>query len=154
MNDPKRLKPETDELYLKSPQEMWNRFAELPDGPEELIAPSRICANSISRLRAFSYHDFDVPAGYTNHEYLEHLVRAGPPERYDLSDSDVENRIAYELRVIGNMKLTNYFLVVWDFVRFAKENDIPVGQAAVLPQREASSPIVSRSRRSIRSSTD
>ncbi|MEZ4532934.1 MAG: DNA polymerase III subunit alpha [Thermomicrobiales bacterium] len=126
LNDPKRLKPETDELYLKSPQEMWNRFAELPDGLKNSMRIAEMCQLDLSP-QGFQLPDFDVPAGYTNHEYLEHLVRAGAAERYDLSDSDVENRIAYELRVIGNMNLTNYFLVVWDFVRFAKENDIPVG---------------------------
>ncbi len=54
-------------------------------------------------------------------------MRKGAAERYGPSDSDVENRIAYELSVIGKMKLTNYFLVVWDFVRFARENGILVG---------------------------
>ncbi len=126
LSDPKRLKPETDELYLKSPQEMWDRFAELPDALSNTMRIAEMCQLDLSP-KGFQLPDFQVPAGYTNHEYLEHLVRTGAAERYDMSDNDVENRVAYELRVIGNMKLTNYFLVVWDFVRFAKENGILVG---------------------------
>ncbi len=126
LSDPKRLKPETDELYLKSPQEMWDRFGELPGALMNSMRIAEMCHLDLSPT-GFQLPDFDVPGGYTNHEYLEHLVRKGAAERYDVSDSDVENRIAYELRVIGNMKLTNYFLVVWDFVRFAKENGILVG---------------------------
>ncbi len=126
MSDPKRLKPETDELYLKSPQEMWDRFGELPQALMNSMRIAEMCNLDLSP-RGFQLPDFEVPGGYTNHQYLEHLVRTGAAERYDVTDSDVENRLAYELRVIGDMKLTNYFLVVWDFVRFAKENDIPVG---------------------------
>src|SRR6478736_1499241 len=126
LSDPKRLKPETDELYLKSPQEMWDRFGELPDALKNSMSIAEMCQLDLSP-KGFQLPDFDVPGGFTNHQYLEHLVRTGAAERYDLSNTDVENRLAYELRVIGNMKLTNYFLVVWDFVRFAKENGILVG---------------------------
>jgi DNA polymerase-3 subunit alpha len=126
LSDPKRLKPETDELYLKSPQEMWDRFAELPEALNNTLRIAEMCQLDLSP-KGFQLPEFDVPAGYTNHEYLEHLVRKGAAERYDAGDGDVESRVAYELRIIGDMKLTNYFLVVWDFVRFAKENGILVG---------------------------
>ncbi|MCO5223578.1 MAG: DNA polymerase III subunit alpha [Thermomicrobiales bacterium] len=126
LSDPKRLKPETDELYLKSPQEMWDRFGELPEGLKNTMRIAEMCQLDLSP-KGFQLPDFDVPSGYTNHQYLEHLVRSGAAERYDADDRDVENRLAYELRVIGDMNLTNYFLVVWDFVRFAKENGILVG---------------------------
>ncbi len=126
LSDPKRLKPETDELYLKSPQEMWNRFGELPDALMNTMRIAEMCQLDLSP-KGFQLPDFEVPEGFTNHQYLEHLVRTGAAERYDVSDRDVENRIAYELGVIGKMNLTNYFLVVWDFVRFAKENGILVG---------------------------
>jgi DNA polymerase-3 subunit alpha len=126
LSDPKRLKPETDELYLKSPQEMWDRFRELPDALNNSMRIAEMCQLDLSP-KGFQLPDFDVPDGYSNHQYLEHLVRTGAAERYDVTQSDVEHRIEYELRVIGNMKLTNYFLVVWDFVRFAKENGILVG---------------------------
>lgn len=126
LSDPKRLKPETDELYLKSPQEMWDRFAELPDALGNTMRIAEMCQLDLSP-RGFQLPDFDVPPGYTNHQYLEHLVRTGASERYDPSDEDMERRVTYELGVIGDMGLTNYFLVVWDFVRFAKENGILVG---------------------------
>lgn len=126
LSDPKRLKPETDELYLKSPQEMWDRFGELPDGLRNTMRIAEMCQLDLSP-KGFQLPEFDVPSGYTNQQYLEHLVRSGAADRYDAGDRDVENRVAYELRVIGDMNLTNYFLVVWDFVRFAKENGILVG---------------------------
>lgn len=126
LSDPKRLKPETDELYLKSPQEMWDRFAELPQALNNTMRIAEMCQLDLSP-KGFQLPEFAVPAGYTNHQYLEYLVRQGVVEHYNTDDRDVENRVAYELRVIGDMNLTNYFLVVWDFVRFAKENGILVG---------------------------
>lgn len=126
LNDPKRLKSETDELFLKSPAAMWERFAELPEALRNTMRIAEMCQLDLSP-KGFQLPDFAVPEGFTNHGYLEHLVRQGAADRYDRNDRDAENRIAYELRVIGDMQLTNYFLVVWDFVRFAKEQGILVG---------------------------
>ena len=126
LSDPKRLKSETDQLYLKSPQEMWDRFGELPEALIEHHShrrdvPSRPLAQGIpaSRVRR--------SGGLTPN----HVPRAPVPQRRGRSATvttrEVEERLEYELRVIGDMRFTNYFLVVWDFVRFAKENGILVG---------------------------
>ena len=75
------------------------------------------------------YHlpDFPVPHGHTPESYLEDLCRAGARRKYGHNEGAVGDRLAYELSVIASMGFTNYFLVVWDFVRFAKERGILVG---------------------------
>ena len=75
------------------------------------------------------YHlpDFEVPDGFTPDSYLEHLCREGVRQLYGHDDGEVGERLDYELSVIRSMGFTDYFLVVWDFVRFAKEQGILVG---------------------------
>ncbi len=85
---------------------------------------------------------FDVPAGFTLDSYFEHVTREGFVRRLDVlrrvqetgrlkhSLADYEQRLARELAIIQQMKFSGYFLIVWDFIRYAKEHDIPVGPGA------------------------
>ncbi len=126
LNDPKRLKPETDELYLKTPQEMTDLFSHVPGAVKNTLVIAEMCDLDLSGS-GLQLPDFDVPEGMTNPDYLETLCRDGARRLYGELSGEVEERLSYELRVINGMELTNYFLVVWDFVRFAKENGILVG---------------------------
>ncbi|MCC6943663.1 MAG: DNA polymerase III subunit alpha [Thermomicrobiales bacterium] len=126
LDDPTRLKQETDELYLKSPEEMWDRFSEIPEALTNTMRIAEMCELDLT-TGEYQLPDFAAPDGLSNHQYLEKLCRDGAIAYYGHDTGEVGERLAFELGVIGQMKLTNYFLVVWDFVRFAKENGILVG---------------------------
>ncbi len=126
LSDPKRLKSETDELYLKSPEEMAHRFREVPEAITNTMRIAEMCQLDLA-TGGYQLPDFDPPAGLTNDQYLTQLCREGVMRHYGHDDGDVGERLNFELGVIRDMGLTNYFLVVWDFVRFAKEQGILVG---------------------------
>jgi DNA polymerase-3 subunit alpha len=126
LDDPKRLRQETDELFLKSPEEMWARFGDFPEALTNTMRIAEMCDLDLGAA-GYQLPDFTPPHGLTNDQYLEKLCRDGVIQRYGHDGGAVGERLDYELRVIRDMKLTNYFLVVWDFVRFAKEQGILVG---------------------------
>ncbi|HEU5434031.1 MAG TPA: DNA polymerase III subunit alpha, partial [Thermomicrobiales bacterium] len=126
INDPKRLKSESDQLYLKGPDEMARVFGDLPAALANTIRIAEMCSLDLG-FKGYHLPEFPVPAGHTPESYLESLCRAGVERKYGHADGAVGERLAYELGVIRSMGFTNYFLVVWDFVRFAKENGILVG---------------------------
>ena len=126
LNDTKRLKAESDQLYLKSPDEMARLFGEVPDAVANTIRIAEMCHLDLG-FKGYQMPDFPVPGGMPAEHYLEQLCREGVRRKYGHDDGVVGERLAYELGVIGSMGFTNYFLVVWDFVRFAKENGILVG---------------------------
>lgn len=126
LSDPKRLKPDTDQLYLKSPQEMAAVFGSLPEALQNTIRIAEMCQLDLTS-EGYQLPNFDPPPGYSNEAYLEEICRQGAIERYGHLDGEVGSRLEYELRIINEMGFTNYFLVVWDFVKFAKERGILVG---------------------------
>ncbi|MGN0993645.1 MAG: DNA polymerase III subunit alpha, partial [Butyricicoccus sp.] len=126
VDDPTRLKFETEEFYIKSEAEM----AALFPGHEDALARTVEIANRCQVEFEFGkYHlpQFDVPAGYTARAYLQKLCDEGFAVRYPDDDGTVRRRLQYELDMIDQMGFVDYFLIVSDFVRFAKDNGIPVG---------------------------
>ena len=126
VDDPTRLKFETEEFYIKSEAEM----AALFPGHEDALARTVEIANRCQVEFEFGkYHlpQFDVPAGYTARAYLQKLCDEGFAVRYPDDDGSVRQRLQYELDMIDQMGFVDYFLIVSDFVRFAKNNGIPVG---------------------------
>jgi DNA polymerase-3 subunit alpha len=126
IHDPKRLKQETNEFFLKSPDQMAQLFGEIPEALSNTIRIAEMCNLDLG-FKGYHLPNFTVPDGFTNEAYLEHLCREGVRRLYGHDQGEIGQRLAYELGVINNMGFTNYFLVVWDFVRFAKENGILVG---------------------------
>ncbi len=126
LNDPKRLKTESDQLYLKGPEEMARVFGELPESLANTIRIAEMCSLDLG-FKGYHLPEFPVPAGRSADDYLESLCREGLVRKYGHDGGEVAERLAYELGVIRSMGFTNYFLVVWDFVRFAKEQGILVG---------------------------
>jgi DNA polymerase-3 subunit alpha len=126
LNDPKRLKSESNQLYLKGPEEMARVFGEIPEALSNTIRIAEMCSLDLG-FKGYHMPNFEVPEGFSPETYLEHLCRAGVRRKYGTDEGAVGERLAYELGVINQMGFTNYFLVVWDFVRFAKENGILVG---------------------------
>ncbi len=126
LSDTKRLKSESDQLFLKSPEEMYRVFGEIPEALTNTVRIAEMCHLDLG-FKGYHLPSFDVPEGTTGEAYLEKLCREGLRKKYGHEDGEVGERLAYELGVITQMGFTNYFLVVWDFVRFAKENGILVG---------------------------
>jgi DNA polymerase-3 subunit alpha len=126
IHDTKRLKSHTNQMFLKSPDEMERLFGDIPESLSNTIRIAEMCDLDLS-FKEFQLPDFDVPEGHTSASYLEFLCKKGALERYGSIDGPVGERLAYELGIINQMGFTNYFLITWDFVDFAKRNGIFVG---------------------------
>ena len=138
IQDPNRMKFQGTGFYVKSHDEMYHVFK---DSPEVLTRTLEIAERCHLRLEKVSnpFPHFDVPAGYTLESYFEHVTREGFARRMEplraLSTSgglkhqvvEYEQRLARELNIIQQMKFSGYFLIVWDFIRYARERNIPVG---------------------------
>lgn len=124
--DPSRLKFETDEFYLKSGDEMALLFS---NHPEALANSVKIAERCNVEFEFGKYHlpEFDVPDGYTSLEYLKKLCADGFAKRYPNDDGTVWKRMQYEINMIANMGFVDYFLIVSDFINYAKSHGIPVG---------------------------
>lgn len=135
LDDPKRLKFETNEFYFKSGDEMSALFPNLP----KAISNTRVIADKVTEpafnLDAKGYPIRDTslipgytpPDGSTPEEYLRRLTDEGLVRRYGKVTSRERERADYELSVICRMGYAEYYLIVWDFINWSKEHDIPVG---------------------------
>ena len=128
MSDEDRMRFETDELYVKSPQEMSDYFAAFPDAIENTIKIADKC-NVEFEFGHTILPNYDVPPEFeTHYDFLEKLCLDGLKERYGENPSDdIIKRAEYELGIIKKMGYVDYYLIVWDFIHYAKSNGIPVG---------------------------
>jgi DNA polymerase-3 subunit alpha len=126
LQDPKRLKSDTDQMFLKSGDDMARLFGDVPEALSNTIRIAEMCSLDLS-FKGYQLPEFDVPDGFTAETYLRHVCEQGAIAHYGTTDGAVGERLDYELGVINAMGFTNYFLITWDFVKFAKENDILVG---------------------------
>ncbi len=126
LTDPKRMRSESDQLFLKGPDEMARLFRDVPEAITNTIRIAEMCALDLD-FRGYHLPAFPVPDGFDPTTYLESLCQAGALKRYGHVSGEVATRLAYELDVIKGMGFDNYFLVVWDFIRFAREQGILVG---------------------------
>src|SRR5262245_7233473 len=125
--DPKRWRFSTEEFYVKSAEEMAKVFADLPDACRNTLAVAERC-NLTLEFGSFHLPRYLVPEGHTLNSYLEHLARQGLARRYGPSPGDAaEARLHHEIGIIEKMGFAGYFLVVWDFIRWAREQGIAVG---------------------------
>ena len=123
INDPKRKTMGDESFYLKSPEEMAALFSDVPQALENTLRIADMCQVELD----FTGHrlpPFEVPEGFTPQSYLAHLCREGLARRYDSITPEVEARLQHELDLIHRMGFDTYFLIVWDLVRFAREQDI------------------------------
>lgn len=121
-----RMKFPSDEFYLKSLDEMYEIFEDQPQALENTQVIADRCNVDIEFHKTKLPH-FDIPKGYTNETYLKELVVSGLKERYGTITEQIEERYMHEFNTIKEMGYIDYFLIVWDFVRFAKSKSIPVG---------------------------
>ena len=126
LQDEDRMRYEGGQYYVKSPQEMAELFSYAP----EAIANTQKIADRCNVEIEFGVTKlpkFDVPAPYTSWEYLNKLCYEGLEERYSENLDALKERLEYELNVIKTMGYVDYFLIVWDFIKFARDHDIMVG---------------------------
>ena len=137
LDDPRRPKLYSEQQYLRSPEEMVELFKDIPSAIENTIEIAKRCTVELT-LGENYLPDFPIPEGLTIEQFLEQESRKGLEKRlHQLFDVEAEDfaeksteyyaRLQVELDVINNMGFPGYFLIVADFIRWAKENDIPVG---------------------------
>ena len=126
VDDPNRMKFQTEEFYVKSEAEMRELFPNCPEAFENTVKIAERC-NLEFTFNEYHLPSFPVPEGFTNEEYFRHLCMNGFKERYPDQPEEYLERLEYEIGVISRMGYVNYYLIVWDFIRYAKENGIPVG---------------------------
>ncbi|MCL6560386.1 MAG: DNA polymerase III subunit alpha, partial [Firmicutes bacterium] len=126
INDSKRLRFQSDQLYLKSADEMAAVFQDCEPALARTAEIAERCQVSLS-FGQYYLPAYPVPKGYTPASYLRKLCYDGLKKRYGDPDRSVVDRLEYELRVIEETGYPSYFLIVWDLIRFARENGIMVG---------------------------
>src|SRR5271155_4270837 len=138
IQDTNRMKFQGTDFYVKSHDEMFRVFKDAPDVLSRTLAIAERCNLRLEKV-SNPFPHFDVPAGYTLDSYFEHVTREGFARRLEVlrglqeqgrikhSLADYEQRLARELSIIQQMQFSGYFLIVWDFVRYAREHNIPVG---------------------------
>src|SRR3954469_21386497 len=137
-SDPKRLRYDAKQFFLKTADEMAETFKDYPDALANTLRIAERCHVKIAEGENF-LPDFDVPIGFTVDSYFDHVARDGFAQRLPRlkqlalegalrhTIDEYERRLAYELDMIKMMKYPGYFLIVWDFIRHAREKGIPVG---------------------------
>ncbi len=126
VDDPNRMKFQTEEFYLKSEEELKALFPNCPEAFENTAKIAEMC-NVEFVFNQYHLPSFPVPEGYTNEQYFRKLCYEGFEERYQNPPESYLERLEYEIGVISRMGYVNYYLIVWDFIRYAKESGIPVG---------------------------
>jgi DNA polymerase-3 subunit alpha len=138
MSDPNRMRFATDQFYFKTADEMAQVFGELPDALDRTVAIAERCHVKIDRVTN-PFPEFQVPEGHTLESYFEKVVRAGfcsrVPRLEQLAKegrlrhplTQYESRLSAEIEMIKKMRFAGYFLIVWDFIHYARSQGVPVG---------------------------
>lgn len=121
-----RLKFQGQEFYLKSSEEMYELFKYVPDALENTAKIAEMCSLEFN-FGQVHLPAFDVPEGYTSDTYIRKLCYDGLAKRYAELTDELKERAEYELSVITRMGYSDYYLIVWDYVKFARDNGIMVG---------------------------
>ncbi len=127
LEDPDRMRFETDEFYLKSEEEMRALFPHYPEAADNTVKIAGMC-NVEFKFGEYHLPEFKLPAGETDGDaYFEKLCRAGFAQRYPNAGQEHRDRLEMEMNVIRQMGFVDYFLIVSDFIGYAKRQGIPVG---------------------------
>ena len=138
MGDANRMKFATDQFYFKSAAEMAQVFAEIPEALRRTVDIAARCNVKVERIPN-PFPEFKVPSGHTPGSYFEKVVREGFASRVPFLErmakagalanplSEYERRLTSEIQMIQKMRYEGYFLIVWDFIHYARTQDVPVG---------------------------
>ena len=125
LSDEKKLSFETQEFYLKSGDEMAELFPDMPEVISNTLEVADKCNLKIE-FGVMHLPVYEIPEGYTDYQYLYEIAEKGLYERYEVTD-EIRERFEYEISTIRDMGFVNYFLIVWDFIHYAKSSGIFVG---------------------------
>ncbi len=126
ISDPDRMRFSTNEFYFKSPQEMENLFSEIPQAIVNTVKIAEQCNLELDFSKTFLPY-YKTPSNMSSKDYLEKLCFEGLKKRYENVSPEIRDRLSYELKIINQMGFPDYFLIVWDFIQYARHNKIPVG---------------------------
>jgi DNA polymerase-3 subunit alpha len=127
VSDTDRMRYDTDQIYFKSPEEMTKLFEDFPEAIENTIRIAEKCNLEIE-MGKFHLPHFPIPAPHEDSDtYLRHLSEEGLKKRYRKITDEIRKRLDYELAVIKQMGYAGYFLIVKDFIDYARSVDVPVG---------------------------
>ena len=135
LDDPKHMRFETEEFYLKSREQMEEVFPELEEALDETVRIAEKCSGEVIKLtkKCEPVRDQSLVPGYippngmTAYEYLKMLGEAGLKEKYKEITPEIRERFDYELNTISKMGYLEYYLIVWDYINYSREHGIPVG---------------------------
>lgn len=126
LDDPNRMRFQTDEFYFKSPQEMRDAFKDVPEAITNTLEIAGRCNLELDFSRAH-LPKYTPPAGRDKEEFLKELCQQGLKEKIEQVTPEINGRLEHELKIIKDMGFISYFLIVWDFIHYAKSKGIPVG---------------------------
>lgn len=126
VTDENRMRYDGGQYYLKSPEEMAELFPYVPQALENTCKIAERCNVEIE-FGVTKVPHFEVPQGFDSWTYLNHLCNEGMKRRYPDADEEKKKRLEYELSVIHKMGYVDYFLIVWDYINYAKTHGIAVG---------------------------
>ena len=126
LDDPSRMRFQTDEFYFKSPQEMKKLFQDIPEAISNTVEIAQRCNLELD-FNQIHLPKYEPPVGYTKEEYLRKLCDEGLKDRFSELTPAINDRLEHELKIIKDMGFVSYFLIVWDFIHYAKSQGIPVG---------------------------
>lgn len=126
LDQPNRIKIDTDQLYMKSADEMMQGFSGVEHAVSRTLEIAERCNVDLS-FDEYKLPNFKLPEGKTADEYLFELVQEGLIRRHGTVTKEIRDRANHELSVISGMGMASYILIVWDFIRFARERSILVG---------------------------
>lgn len=126
VTDDNRMRYEGGQYYLKSPDEMLSLFPYAKEALANTYEIAKRC-NVTMTFGEYKLPVYPVPKPYSAYEYLNILCREGMKERYGQVSDELWDRMNYELKTINEMGFSDYFLIVWDFIKYARDNDIMVG---------------------------
>lgn len=126
LQDEHRERLESNQFYLKTAQEMVEIFSDIPEVLENSISIAKRCMVNIELNKTY-LPEYPTADGQPAEKYLEMLCQKGLKERFVAPTQEHFERLSYELSIINSMKFSNYFLIVWDFMRYARENGILTG---------------------------
>ncbi|MFH1645287.1 MAG: DNA polymerase III subunit alpha, partial [Candidatus Omnitrophota bacterium] len=126
MSDPDRMRFGTEEFYFKNADEMVTLFKNVPEAISNTLKISEMCNLELD-LSKYHLPHFNIPNGKTHEAYLKELVEKGLEKRYPEITEELRKRVEHELKIIQDSGFISYFLITWDFIRYAKDQNIAVG---------------------------
>ncbi|NLM01054.1 MAG: DNA polymerase III subunit alpha [Treponema sp.] len=132
IDEPHGKMPGGPVYYMKTEQEMTTLFPGMPELIENTVKISNMCNLTIPQYETHELKDclpvYEIPSEFKNQDdYMRHLVYTGLEKRYEKITDEIKNRANYEMQIIFQMGFSGYFLIVWDFINWAKINNIPIG---------------------------